>query len=346
MTSDNGKCPTMDLEGKPSTPKYEIGSLWRGKNSGTIYELWGEEDDLYVIYDTEDKKKRFTRKDGFLKHYEPYTKTNKWNDYDPNVEPEVGRWIEWSEDKTDDEPSRVVKPENESAYSLYFPSKKITSYDFSEWKIFRTWGQWRYCDAPDVNDTHVVDIPEAVESEEKDTLTAEQFLEFAEGIKGLHPRAETINYEECDKETDRLGLPRLTRIVSIPDGVVTEDILKSHPQGTMFKKSSTPDSEELYPIKDINNMTAELFYGNKSNVQNMHNGHYEALAPHKPWDVFEVWVKANEDLFKQHPTLSGYYSPVLKYLGRLTTKEGESPVKNLEKARNYLDKMIQVLKIK
>lgn len=162
--------------------------------------------------------------------------TNEWNDYDPAVEPDIWRWIEWNVATFQGLPQKSIRQANRTYHVWNNGAREIGIRPF-EWGHFSNDGQWRYCYAP---------------------------------------------YDDYEKT--------------------------------------------------------------ESNVQNRHNDHYEALAPHKPFDVFEVWVKANEDLFKQHPTLSGYYLPVLKHLGRLDLKDGETPIKNLEKTLVYIQKMIDTLK--
>ncbi|UOF81273.1 hypothetical protein [Caudoviricetes sp.] len=392
MTSDNGRCPTMDLEGKPNTPKYEIGSLWKNKSDHghlvfTLKEKPYCTGNLTLTTHCLDSSKHtyFRNLDEIEEDFEPYTE-NQWNDYNPNVEPEIGKWIEWSKNTHEGHASMTLREEK-----LYRLLSKQPMAPW-KWQEFERWGQWRYCDAPDINvvtktepveneENHTVEIGQKWKSkanrlvyeiadlkhdsnkdewevfikttqhpygswimvhalvsdftyegdskdEEKNTLTAEQFLKFAEAITTLRPRAETINYEEWDKEADRLGLARLPRIVNIPDGVVTEDILKSHPNGTMFRKRlHTEDWEKLYPIK--------------RNVQNMHNDHYTKLGDYEPFKVFEAFVEGNKNLFESNPSLSGYYLQAIKYLGRINSKD--APVKNLEKAIVYIQEMIKVL---
>ncbi len=106
-----------------------------------------------------------------------------------------------------------------------------------------------------------------------------------------------------------------------------------------------PDIDVVTKPEAVESEKGDTF---KSDIQNrfnamkeQHNEHYTKLGDYEPFKVYEAFLDANEELFQDNPKLAGYYLNVIKYLARIQSKD--TPLKNVEKARVYLDKLIEIL---
>ncbi|UOF77450.1 deoxycytidylate deaminase [Caudoviricetes sp.] len=100
-------------------------------------------------------------------------------------------------------------------------------------------------------------------------------------------------------------------------------------------------NEEGIPMFGRNKPIDLSEYIEEYTPDNQHNAHYTKLGNYEPFKVFEAFVNGNDSLFRDNPSLSGYYLQAIKYLGRVNSKD--TPVQNLEKAIVYIQEMIKII---
>ena len=83
-------------------------------------------------------------------------------------------------------------------------------------------------------------------------------------------------------------------------------------KGSRLRKLITPRTKEVTP---------------NANAVQVGGTHYKALGDIQPWDMYWHW------------NLNAFQASILKYVVRYRDKEG---VQDLEKARHYIDKLIEL----
>ena len=72
----------------------------------------------------------------------------------------------------------------------------------------------------------------------------------------------------------------------------------------------------------------------KAKYMQIGGDHYKDMGV-EPWDVVDTWPLEQQ--------IGAHRLAALKYIMRMGTKDGDSEVQELKKARHFLDKLIEVM---